>query len=146
MPTPAHPQKNEWVRTIAETVGEPRPTDVFVGHSLGTIAILRYLETLKPDQKVGKVVLVAGFYEDLGDEEMHEIMTFVETVPDWGTIRAACPSFSVIHSDNDDVIPLPFAQRLANNLRVPLEVFEGYGHFSFADEVMELPLVLAKIQ
>lgn len=144
MPDPDHPRRNDWLKAIQEQVGEPRPTDIFVGHSLGTIATLRYLETLKPGQTVAKVILVAAFYEDLSEDYV-EIRDFIDTPVDWDAVRAACPEFYVIHSDDDDSVPTAFARNVAEKLHVPFELHHGYGHFSLGDGVLELPIVLEKI-
>jgi len=145
MPDPDHPNKDDWVAKIRETIGEPLGTDVIIGHSLGTIATLRYLESMKPGQTVGKVILVAGFYEDLGDDEMKDMMTFVDTPVDWDAVHAHCPRFEVIHSDDDSSVPTRFAQRLANQLKVPIDMHQGYGHFSSGDAILELHLLIPKI-
>jgi len=142
MPNPDSPKQEEWVQAIHDIVGEPGQSDVIIGHSLGTIATLRYLETMKPGQTVGKVILVAGFYEDLGEVE---IANFTDTPVNWEKIHAACPRFEVIHSDDDDSVPTRFAQRLANQLKVPIEMHQGYGHFSSGDGITELPLLLSKV-
>ena len=142
MPNPDYPKKEEWVEMIGKTVGEPLETDVFIGHSLGTIAVLRYLESLKAGQRVGKVILIAGFYEDLGEPE---IANFTDTPVDWDAVHARCSRFEVIHSDDDDSVYPQFAQRLANQLRVPIEMHQGYGHFSSGDGITELPLLIPKV-
>lgn len=146
MPTPNTPKKDEWVKTISETIGKPQPTDILLGHSLGTIASLRYLESLKPGEKIGKTILLAGFYEHLGDDDMTNMLTFIDTPVDFEAVRSHCDSFAVIHSDDDDSVLLKYGQNLAQQLHIPIEVHHGYGHFSSGDGVFELPLLLEKIQ
>jgi uncharacterized protein len=144
MPEPQHPRKDAWVRAIRESVATPDRDCVLVGHSLGCIAILRYLESLKEGEHVGRVVLLAGFYEDLGDG-YDELRSFLDTPVDWRAIRSHCDDFHVIHSDDDESVPVPCGQALAEKLGVPLELHHGYGHFGSASGIMELPLVLEKI-
>lgn len=72
MPDTATPTMEKWVPFLAEIVGKPDENCYFVGHSLGCITILRYLETLNEGEKVGGVVLVAGFGHDLEYEGYHE--------------------------------------------------------------------------
>lgn len=145
MPDPFHPTKDEWVQAIAELVVEARPDDILVGHSLGTIAILRYLESLEPKAHVGKTILVASFGEAFEDEDGDAMKSFVETPMQWDKVRAASKDFTIIHSDDDDVVPLSCGQSVARNLGVSLDVLKGFGHFSYHDGVRELPIVLEKI-
>jgi predicted alpha/beta hydrolase family esterase len=145
MPDTDHPRMRSWVDAIRGAVGEPRPDDAFVGHSLGCIAIIRSLESFPPGSSIGRAVFVAGFYEDLGDDYA-EIRDFLDTPVAWDRVKAACPSFAVVHSDDDDAVPVDRARDLAGMLGVPLELHHGYGHFSHGDGVTELPLVLEKLE
>lgn len=144
MPVPHKPQKDDWVSVIRDLVGDPRTDDILVGHSLGTIAILRYLETVK-NASVGKTVLVSSFGEAFKDDDLDDILTFVETPMDWPAVRAASKDFVIIHSDDDDVVPLPCGLDVARHLGVELKLMHGYGHFSYGDNVLELPEVLDTI-
>lgn len=65
MPNAFFPKKEQWVSYLSNLIGTPDENLVLIGHSLGCITILRYLEGLPTDQKVGKIVLVAGFAESV---------------------------------------------------------------------------------
>ena len=43
MPNSSNPMVKEWISCMNETIGAPTKSDYLVGHSLGVIAILRYL-------------------------------------------------------------------------------------------------------
>lgn len=144
MPDTQHPRVGPWTKALQEVVGEPRADDMFVGHSLGCIAIIRYLLTLKPGQTIARCVFIAGFYEELGPE-YDELRSFLDDPIDWDAVKSACTSFSVIHSDDDDAVPVWCARNLAVALDVPMELQTGYGHFSSDDGITELPIVLEKI-
>lgn len=60
MPDTNYPMIEAWVQKMAEVVGVVQPTDIFIGHSLGCQAILRYLETQPEHTKFDKLILVAG--------------------------------------------------------------------------------------
>ena len=60
MPNAAHPQVSEWLSFLRDYVGKPDKDTYFVGHSLGCLAIARYLEALSPKAKVGGCVFVSG--------------------------------------------------------------------------------------
>ena len=66
MPSPNEPRVEEWVAAIAKEVGKDGNDCILVGHSLGCVAILRYLEMAK--KKVAGAVLIAGFVGDLGKD------------------------------------------------------------------------------
>lgn len=143
MPDTQHPRVGPWVETLRATVGEPRPDDVFVGHSLGCIAIIRYLQTLRPGKRVARSIFVAGFYEELGPE-YDELKSFLDHPIDWDAVKAACGSFAVIHSEDDDAVPAARALGFAEKLGVEVDMRYGFGHFSGSEGILELPLILEK--
>ncbi len=53
MPETEHPKITTWLKKIEETVGEVQPDDVLIGHSIGCLAILRYLEKVKSSKNQG---------------------------------------------------------------------------------------------
>ena len=53
MPHADQPKVSEWLAFLKDYVGKPDQDTYFVGHSLGCIAIARYLETLSPKKKIG---------------------------------------------------------------------------------------------
>ena len=144
MPDTQHPRVGPWVKMLSETVGEPRQDDLFVGHSLGCITIVRYLQTLRPGERVTRAIFVAGFYEELGPE-YDELKSFLDDPVDWGAVKAACASFVVIHSEDDDAVPSARALALAEKLGVQVDMRQGYGHFSGSEGHRELPLILEKL-
>lgn len=75
MPDTKHPKRDAWVAKLSEIVGVPDEDTYFVGHSLGCITIVRYLEKLSPDAKVGGCVFVAGFGGGLKHHELTQFYT-----------------------------------------------------------------------
>ena len=142
MPYPNSPSQKKWVERIEAVVGEPTRHDFFVGHSLGCISILRYLEKLKPGEKVGGVVLVAGFVDDLGVEELG---SFYRHPIQWSEIRSRCSRFVAIHSDNDPFVPLKHGDVFRMELGAELIVQHNMGHFSGDDGCLQLPIALEKL-
>lgn len=136
MPNSYEPQCGEWVDTLNKLMGTPTESDFLVGHSLAVIAIFRYLEQLKPGQKIGGAVLVSGFHQDLGIKQHHG---FFDKPVDWESIRSHCKGFVVIHSDNDPYIPLAQAEQMAEKLDAKLIVEHDMGHISSGHGVTQLP-------
>jgi predicted alpha/beta hydrolase family esterase len=143
MPDTDHPRQDAWVPKLREVIGEPDEGLILIGHSVGCITILRYLERLKPDQRIKGVILVAGFTDDLGYEELKN---YFETPIDFETIKSCCPKFIAIHSDNDPYVDMKHADIFKEKLDAKIIVKKEMGHFSgeIEDEqaCTELPDVL----
>jgi len=130
------PSRDVWVPQLATTVGTPDEDTYLVGHSAGCITILRYLEGLPGHVKVGGVVLVAGFTDNLGFEELKNYFT---TPIDWTKIRAKADGFVAIHSDNDKYVPLSHADVFNRELGAVVMVLRNRAHFAGSDGTTELP-------
>lgn len=140
MPDPQHPNADDWVATLAETVGRSTDDTYLIGHSLGCMTILRYLEGLNANEKIRAALFVAGFgmkfqtYHDQHD-------SFFDHELDWAAIRSHCDAFVAIHSDNDPSIKLDQMALFKRELGAKAIVVPGMGHFGSADKTYELPIV-----
>jgi len=145
MPNAAVPSPEAWVDKLSETVGSPDKDCYFVGHSLGVITILRYLEMLS-EKKVGGAILVAGFAEIAFNPELSPLHSFFNKPLRWEWIKSRMKKKSVIiMSDNDYMVPLHQGDILKDNLGAKLIVQTKEGHFNAVDGVRELPVVLEEI-
>lgn len=142
MPDTNHPKMDAWLEHLEKLVGTPDEECYFVGHSLGCITILRYLETLEGGKKVGGAVLVAGFSDHLN---IRDLGTFFETPIVWEKIKLRCGNFVAIHSDNDPYVPLKHADVFKEKLGAEIIVEHGMKHFSGDDGVNELPVALESV-
>ncbi|MBI3032442.1 serine hydrolase family protein [Candidatus Woesearchaeota archaeon] len=138
MPEPDYPQQQAWLETLLEVVGVTDEDTYFVGHSLGCIAIMRFLELLPAGKKVGGVLFVAGFSSDLGIEETKSFFTKPFA---WEKIRKHCPHFIALHSDNDQYINLNQVKVLEQNLGAKLVIKHNMHHFQ-PGNYKELPVVM----
>ncbi len=139
MPDANHPQMGEWVATLSDAVGEPDKDCYFVGHSLGCITILRYLESLPEGKKVSGALLVAAFTEDLG---INEIKNFFTKAINWEKIKRHCDNFTILLSDNDKYVPLSYGDIFKKKLNAKIVIKRNMGHFNGDDVIRELPAVL----
>ncbi len=130
MPDTEHPRMVPWLNKMKEVIGTPDKDCYLIGHSVGCIAILRYLESLKPGEKVGGIVLVAGYTSDLGFEDLK---SFYKTDIDWKKIKSHCDKFIAIHSDNDPYVSLHYADFFKAELNAKIIVEHAKGHFSTKD-------------
>jgi len=142
MPNTKHPKMDEWVKHLIKIVGIPDKDCYFVGHSLGCITILRYLETLKENQEVGGVILVAGFTSSLGYEELESFFTKPIS---WDKIKSHCKKFVAIRSDNDPYVSLHYGNFFKEKLNAIVITEHSMKHFSGDDGITQLPIVLDQI-
>lgn len=154
MPETDEPKLKPWLKKLRETIIEPDSELVLIGHSVGCITILRYLESLEEDIKITGVVLVAGFTDDLNYmdsiEEKEVLPDFFQTPVDYEKIKSRASKFVVIHSDNDPYVELKHAEIFKDKLGAKVIIKKGMGHFSgeVDDEksCTELPEVVEAIK
>ncbi len=130
LPDPFHPKQEEWLEALREAVGKPAKDDYFIGHSLGCITILRYLESLNDNEEIGGAVLVAGFTDDLGYKELTD---FYRTPILWERINLHCKKFVSIASDNDQYVALKYSDILKENLGAKVMIQPKMGHFGMVE-------------
>lgn len=136
MPDTEHPKMDAWLKQLIDTAGTPDRDLYLLGHSLGCITILRYLETLEEGQEIGGAVLVAGFADInitlLENEDINELKTFFETDVDFEKVKRHCKKFVAIHSDDDPYVSLRYADifqgkiECRSNHRAQYETFQRW--------------------
>ncbi len=152
MPNANYPKQAEWLEYLQEIVGQADEQTFLVGHSLGVIAILRYLEALPLKQQVGGAVLVAGFSEFIEFEGSEEISNFFTKPLDYQKVKKSAKQFVVISSDDDPFVPIEGGEIMRDKLGAKLIVMSGCGHLNAGNGFFELPealealLIMAKKQ
>lgn len=149
MPNPAEPKIETWVPFLSQLVDTPDVNTFFVGHSIGCQTIIRYLETLPEDVKIGGAVFVAGFYNLRGletEEEKRIAGPWVNTPLNDDKIRKTVNKAVAIFSDNDPFV-LPENQvSWKERVGAKIIVEHNKGHFNEEDPaVWELPSALEAI-
>ena len=147
MPETHAPDMERWIAHLESKVGEPNTDTYFVGHSMGGQTVLRYLQTLRGEQKVGGVVLVASWTTltpaaASTPEEQALFKPWLETPINWDEVRTRSRHFTAIFSDNDPYVPLENAEAFSLKLGAETIVEHQKGHFSGSDGVTELPSAL----
>ncbi len=144
MPDRAAPRIEKWVWYLVERVDNPDKDTFLIGHSIGCQTILRYLQTLKENQQVGGVVLVAGFTTltpaaTPTPEEQAIARPWLETPIDWDIVKHRSKHFTAIFSNTDPFVPIENAKVFASKLDAEVIIEQNKGHFSGSDSVRELP-------
>lgn len=143
MPDTDEPKIDLWVnklKDVAESIGADKDT-YFVGHSVGCQTILRYLEKLPKDKKVGGAVFVAGWFtlKGLEDEEKEIAKPWVETPINFEKVKKHNDKFIAIFSDNDPYVPLSDEKLFRKDLNAKTMILNDQEHFN---EIIEFNEVL----
>ena len=146
MPAPEKPEKEGWIETIKKAVGIPNEEIFLVGHSLGAPAVLRYLETLNKNQKIGGAVLVSGPAFELKKAGYEKVNEFLNTPFNFEHIKNVCKNFTIIHGDNDKSVPFSDAEYLSKNLSCNLVSIPNGGHLGGHDGFYKLPQLLESLE
>lgn len=137
MPDTDHPRPDTWLAKLIQVIGEPDEDLYLVGHSVGVVTILRYLEKLPGGFKIGGVVSVAGYTDGLENIELIEdksvLPTFFVPPLDYEKIKRSAKKFVAIYSDNDPYVDPKYAEILKDKLGAELIFKKGFGHFSEPD-------------
>jgi predicted alpha/beta hydrolase family esterase len=145
------PHASEWLEKLHEIITKSDKPLVLVGHSLGTRAVLLYLEKYKI--RVEKVFLISAFANKTENAHRND----GETYPDFfnhkidlETIKSLVKKFIILHSKEDSDKPpisgIDYEQgvELAKDLNAELITFEGRKHFSNPDNAPYILEVLKK--
>lgn len=141
MPNTDYPVADEWQATLARVVGEPNENVYLVGHSLGCITILRYLEALGEGRNIGGAVFVAGFSGRFEKYTAGNHDTFFDHELDWAAIRRRCKAFVAIHSVDDPGVEFAQLDLFKQHLGTKTVAVRGMGHFGSPDGVFEAVVV-----
>ncbi|MDP2820642.1 MAG: DUF1749 domain-containing protein [bacterium] len=148
MPESSEPKIETWVSYLNQVVGEVDENTFFVGHSIGCQTILRYLESLPADKKIGGAIFVAGWFTLMGletEEEKEIAKPWLEKPIDFEKVKQHTKNFFAVFSDNDDVVPLNNKEMFEQRLGAKTAIEHQKGHFRESDGVKELPIVLEYI-
>lgn len=121
MPGGYFPIKAEWLKVIEDY--QPDKEWVLIGHSLGGVAILKFLEKAQLDIK--KAVLIATPFEPM---KFSPIANFFDPGFDWKKIKSKCLSFSVLNETDDPVVPCEHGKRFAKYLGITPTEVPGASH------------------
>lgn len=148
MPDSDRPNAETWVAHLASNVGIPDESTFFVGHSIGCLTILKYLEAA--EGPVGGAVFVAGWFsltpEAIPTPEEQEIARqWLERPIDFERVRRRTPNFTALFSDDDPDVPIENAEIFRDRIGAEIIIEHYRGHFSGSDGITELPNALIAV-
>lgn len=144
MPGTTDPHLKPWLDMLHACAAQVDASTVFVGHSLGCVAILRYI--LERDIIIRGVVLVSGFIGINPMQEQREgLSEFVKSPLNVSQLKKLIPERVVITAKDDDIVPVGATYHLAQQLDARLVELDKGGHFIDRDGYTQHPHVLEQI-
>jgi len=140
-PGDRHPAQEEWLEIIEEEVQATNKPIVLVGHSLGTRAILLYLEKLQ--RKVDTVILISPPTERVNVRET--LGNFFEHKINLANLRGLANTFIVVHSKDDSDVPYEEGVEVAQGLDAKLITLDGRDHISEPENYTYILEILKKV-
>lgn len=145
MPDSDHPVLQDWLNQLEREIPVFDEDTLLIGHSLGCITLLRYLQRKKT--KIGGLILVSGF---IGRNPMRaqsrELSAFTDAPLDLPLIERLAPRRMTITARNDDIVPSACTVEMAEQLRTDLIVLNEGGHFIARDGYTRFPVLYQVIQ
>jgi len=132
MPDKEYPKIDAWVSYLRRLVEKPDKDTYFVGHSIGCQAILRYLESIPKNVKIGGIVFVGGWLKVKGLEskEEEEIASpWVNTPINLEKIRKRAGKIVALFSDNDPFVSLENSKIFKDKLNAKIIIEKNKGHY-----------------
>jgi len=124
---------------MQKMIGIPNIRTFLIGHSIGVAAVMRYIESLPDDAKIGGIVLVSGGVEPT---QFDELKSFYETPLPYEKVRNIAKHIVVIHGTNDPFVPFKNAEILKEKLNARLIPIENGLHLNGEAGITELPEAL----
>jgi len=137
LPDSHSPDAEVWQKTLATDLGELNENSYVIAHSLGSVSLLKYLQTRKSNQQIGGMVLVSGFVDPL--PTLPQLDNFIEGNIDFKRIIDVVPARVVIGSPQDPIVPFSLTKNLAHNLDARLYSIDDAGHFLADDGYVRFP-------
>ena len=130
LPGELTPHADEWLEVINNEVIKSSKPSILVGHSLGSRAVLLYLEKYR--KKIEKIFLIAAFANRLENAKRRNenYKDFFEHIIDVKIIKPLVGKFYVLHSRDDSSIPYSQGEEIAKDLNAQLITYEDRDHFS----------------
>ena len=131
LPNSKKPKFNNWLESLLKEIPNPDNETYIIAHSLGCITLLKYIELLPENSKIGGVILVSAFDKSL--PFLPIISSFIESKPKYQLITNKIKSVKVIASTNDLLVPIKLTQKVSKSLQTTLIEIKNAGHFTTQD-------------
>ena len=139
MPNPNNPIASEWIGNLSNSVKTINEDIYFIGHSLGCITLLRFLEMQPDNTKIGGIILASGFVKEI--PKYPNLDQFIKSDLDFKKVTKMTRNRCVLSAPNDIHVPYEYSCELAKFLDAKLITIENGGHFIGQEGFFRFPEV-----
>jgi len=113
------------IEQMKEQIGLLKNDDILLGHSLGALMIMQYLEAVEMVETPRAVLLVAAPWNVKRPELRRLFMADIDA----DVLMWKARGFAVIHSKDDKMVPIEHGKMLAESLKAKFIETDGDGHY-----------------
>lgn len=142
MPNTNYPKIDIWIKKLNQII-KPDKNTYLIGHSIGCQTILRYLEKLPKNAKIGGAIFVAGWFSLLESayekaEEKEIAKPWIKTPINFEKIKKHTNNFLAIFSNDDPYIPLSDSELFTEELNAKIVIKHNEKHFNETKKINEI--------
>lgn len=140
LPLEGEPDALACIDALVTAVGRLDEKTIIVGHSLGAVLALRYLEAAEAASTPRAVILVGAPWQTKSEK----IKNLFLSEFDYDVVAWKAKEFVVIHDKEDQLVPFDHAQKFQKMLNAELIEASGADHFMDAQYPILLQTILKK--
>jgi len=143
LPQSQHPDRHTWLHFIKNIIDNLSQDEeiILVGHSLGVITALDFIETSK--RKISKLISVSGFAKPT-DNPLNDYFMKEKTTK-FKKVLKNLKSAVVIYGTKDPYVPQKILSHLAKKLKVEPIIIKDGGHLNTESGFTRFPQILSAI-
>lgn len=127
MPDPLRPDLDRWLAAAKTAFAHASPSTFVIGHSLGGVIALRALEAMDHVRIGGLLTVGAPFCSTI---KVDLFIRFFPASIDWSGLRTRIGHVTVLHAEDDPLVPYDHAYRYVESLGARLALVKKGGHFT----------------
>jgi len=147
MPESETPQIEKWVPFLVSNITSPDEETVIIGHSMGAVAALLYLQKLSESIKIDKVILIAGSFKKINELTPAKKLIakpWFQAELDYEKIKNSAKSIIAFYSDDDPWVPIENAE-IPKKLGAKIIIEHNMRHYNEEAGIKEVPDILKEI-
>ena len=142
LPLEGEPEALACIEALVAAVGRLDEKTIILGHSLGGVLALRYLEAAEAASTPRAVILVGSPWQTKAEK----IKNLFLSEFDYDVVAWKAKEFVIVHDKEDKLVPFDHAEKYQKMLNAELVATTGCEHFMDAEYPILLETILKKLE